>query len=72
MPGFIRVRSAVGPKHIFSAPVESVEAWPEDYIVVDKTIYDRPAPEEHVFEESPKASAAGVKSVGDPEREGDA
>lgn len=76
MTQFLKVRAASGPKHTFYAPVESVEAWPDDYEVLDKEPVDQPGPEEHVIDEAPHAGKAGKKdtetSVGNPESEGDA
>lgn len=77
MPGFLKVREAHGPKHIYYAPVEAVEAWPDDYEVLDKTPVDVPGDVEYVVPESVKpkpsfkASAFEEQSVGD-ENEGDA
>lgn len=77
MPGFLKVRAAVGPKHVFYAPVESVEAWPEDYEVLDKSPLAEPGQVEYVEaalvveKASPRAFAVVDKSVGD-EKEGDA
>lgn len=77
MPGFLKVRETHGPKHIYYAPVEAVEAWPDDYEVVDKTVYDVPGHVEYVTPEpakpktSFKAPASEDNSVGD-EKEGDA
>lgn len=83
MPGFLKVRAVVGPKHIFYAPVESVTAWPEDYEVLDETPVEQPGEVEYETtfpaaewakankEASSKASAVVDKSVGD-EKEGDA
>ena len=77
MPGFLKVRAADGPKHVFYAPVEAVAAWPDDYEVLDKAPVDEPGPVEYVEaapvaeKPSTKAFASVGKSVGD-EKEGDA
>jgi hypothetical protein len=77
MPGFLKVRSKDGPKHTFYAPVESVEAWPDDYEVLDPEPVAQPGPEEHVVDEPVQQPGKGGKkdtetSVGNPESEGDA
>jgi len=75
MPGFLKVRATAGPKHVFYAPVESVEAWPDDYEVLDKSPVEEPGQVEYVDlvveKASTKAPAVVDKSVGD-EKEGDA
>jgi hypothetical protein len=77
MPGFLKVRATAGPKHVFYAPVESVEAWPDDYEVLDESPVAEPGQVEYVEaapvaeKASSKAFAVVDKSVGD-EKEGDA
>lgn len=67
MTEFVRVRSASGPKHVFDAPLSAVEAWPDDYVVVDGVPVVLPRPVEYVD----SAKKRTLKpSVGEPS-EGD-
>jgi hypothetical protein len=73
MTMFLKVRATSGPKHTFYAPVESVEAWPDDYEVLDPEPVEQPGPEEHVVDEPVHSGKKDTKtSVGNPESEGDA
>jgi hypothetical protein len=83
MSGFIRVRSAEGPKHEYDVSPELVAAFPDDYVVIDDEVVDQPRPatydigdasEEDVPEEPEEgdqaAEAAHEPSLGETNEEG--
>jgi hypothetical protein len=83
MTGFIRVRSADGPKHEYDVSPELVAAFPDDYVVIDDEVVEQARPatydigdssEEEVTDEPEEgdeaAEAAPEPSVGETNEEG--
>lgn len=62
MTEFVRVRATSGPKHEFDAPLSSVDAWPDDYDVIDAEPVAEPRPVVYV---APAKKRAPKPSVGE-------
>jgi hypothetical protein len=77
---FIRVRAVDGPRHEFDAPTGEVEAHPDLYVIVDKTVVEQPREPKYVTtpkKAAPKRAtkpaapkAAPKPSVGETNEEG--